>query len=159
MKPKIRIECSFVYRESEKHETLTTVFFGSGTKLFITFLSLRFSDMRRERLNFFLSWLFHLTPLRAALRCKLLVWPQRAPKIDLLRPSPNLNSLLFFKSTNHQPIASGHDVIHIPSSISYLGFLLWYLWLSLPPRARVNICSQCVHLTNPCTKPKGSQRN
>ena len=31
---------------------------GSGTKLFITFLSLRFFDMRRERHNFLLCWLF-----------------------------------------------------------------------------------------------------
>ena len=75
-------------------------------------------------------------------------------------PSSSIKSqLLFFKSPNHQPIASGHAVIHIPSHISYLGFLLWHLWLSHPPRARMNTCTQCVHLTNPCTKPKGSQPN
>ena len=50
--------------------------------------------------------------------------------------------------------ASGHDVIHVPGHISYLGFLLWHLWLSHPPRAHVNTCAQCVHLTNPCTKRK-----
>ena len=44
----------------EKHEI------GSGRKLFITFLSLRFFDMRREKHNFLLCWLFHLTPPRAA---------------------------------------------------------------------------------------------
>ena len=141
-------------------ETLTTLFLGSGTKLFITVLSLRFFDMRRERHNFFLCWLFHLTPPRAAPRCKLLVWPRRAPKIDLLRPSPNLSSLFFcffFKFENPQPITSGYDVIHVPGSISCLGFLLWHLWFSQPPCARVNTWTQCVHLTNPCTKPKGSQ--
>ena len=66
--------------------------FGSGAKLLFTFLSLRFFDMRRERYNFLLCWLFHLTPPRAAPRGKRLIWPRRAPKIDLLRPSPNLNS-------------------------------------------------------------------
>ena len=65
----------------------------------------------------------------------------------------------FFKSPNPQPIASGHDVIHIPNPISYLGFLLWHLWLSHPPSSSVNTCTQCVHLANPCTKPKGSQPN
>ena len=112
-----------------------------------------------ERDNFFLCWLFHLTPPRAAPHCKLLVWPRRAPKIDLLRPSPNLNKLFFFffKFQNPQPIACGHDVIHIPGQISYLGFLLWHLWWSHPPRARVNTCTQCVHLTNRYMKPKGSQ--
>ena len=35
-----------------------------------------------------------------------------------------------------------------------LGFLLWHLWLSHPPSARVNTCTQCVDLTNLCTKQK-----
>ena len=50
---------------SEKHEKHEI---GSGTKLLFTFLSLRFFDMRRERHthNFFLSWLFHRIPPRAA---------------------------------------------------------------------------------------------
>ena len=38
--------------------------------------------------------------------------------------------------------------------IFYLGFLLWHLWLSYLPHACVNTCTQCVHLTNPCTKRK-----
>ena len=49
-------ECSYVYiyiyigiRKHSKHWRLS----GSGTKPFITFLSLRFFDMRRERHNFF----------------------------------------------------------------------------------------------------------
>ena len=41
-----------------------------------------------------------------------------------------------------------------PRFNSYLRFLLWHLWLSHPPRARVNTCTQCVQLTNPCTKRK-----
>ena len=48
--------------------------------------------------------------------------------------------------------SSWHDVIHVPGPIYSLGFLLWHRWLSHPPRARVNTCAQCVHLTNPCTK-------
>ena len=77
-------------------------------------------------------------------------------------PSSKLESQLTrseFKSQNPQLVASGHDVIHVPDPISYLGFLLWHLWLSHPPRTRVKTCTQCVHLTNPCTKPKGSQPN
>ena len=50
-------------RKHSKHLRLS---FGSGTKLFTTFLSLRLFDMRRERHNFFLCWLFNLTPPRAA---------------------------------------------------------------------------------------------
>ena len=50
--------------------------------------------------------------------------------------------------------ASGQDVIHVLGPIPDLGFLLWHLWLSHPPRTRVNTCAQCVHLTNPCTNRK-----
>ena len=111
-------------------------------------------------------------------RRKLLVWPRRAPKIDFLRLSPNLKSQLtqptrgarsaqsrlasprsesqltaFFQIPKVLS-ASGHDGIHVPGPISYLGFLLWHLWLSHPPRTRVSTYAQCMHLTNPCTKRK-----
>ena len=41
---------------------------------------------------------FSIWLLLVRLRRKLLVWPRRAPKIDLLRPSPNLN--FFVRSLN-----------------------------------------------------------
>ena len=126
--------------------------FGSGTKLFITFLSLRFLDMRRERYNFFLCWLFHLTPTTCGPHCKLLVWPRRALKVNS-RLEFKLQLLFFFQIPKILS-TSRHDVIHVPGPISYLGFLLWHLWLSHPPRVWVSTCAQCVHLTNPCTKRK-----
>ena len=91
-----------------------------------------------------------------------LVSPRRAPKIVYLLLASNLNKLFFFQIPQILS-ASGHDVIHVPGNISYLGFLLRDLWLSHPPHTRVNTCAQCVHLTNQCnkrkvlclTKPKG----
>ena len=56
-------------------------------------------------------------------RRKLLVWPRRTPKIDFLRPSPNLNYCFFLKIPQILS-ASGHAVLHVPSPISNLGFLL-----------------------------------
>ena len=41
-----------------------------------------------------------------------------------------------------------------PSRISYLGFLLWHLWLSYPLRTSVN-CTQCVRT---CTNSRIVQR-
>ena len=64
---------------------------------FITFLSLRFFDIRGKRSNFFLCWLFHLTPPHAAPRCKLLVWPRRVPENHL--PSSRVESLFFFSNS------------------------------------------------------------
>ena len=113
----------------------------------------------RETHNFLLYWLFHLIPPGAAPRCKLLVWLQRSPENQL--PSSSVESRLtaFFqipKSSARRFRTWRHS--H-PQSISYPVFLLWHLWLSYPPRVRVNTCTQCVHLTNPWTKPKSSQPN
>ena len=152
-------KCSYAYRNQKTLETLDDSLLVQVRNLF-TFLSLRFFDMRRERgtVSFYADFSIWPQP-RAAPHRKLLVWPQRAPKINLLRPSPNLNSLFFFiipKSSARRFRAWRHS--H-PQSISYLGFLLWHLWLSHPPRTRLNTCTQCVHLTKPCTKPNGSQPN
>ena len=41
------------------------------------------------------------------------------------------------KSSGH---ASGYDVIHLPSPISYLGILFWHLWMTHPLCVPVNTC-------------------
>ena len=150
------IKCLYA-QESEKHKI------DSGTKLLFTFLSLRFSDMRRERHNLSMLTVCPSSALNS------LTQPTRGhpnwsglTQIKNRLPSSSVESQLtvfFFKSQNPQPITSGHDVIHIPSLIFYLGFLLWHLLLSHPPCICVNTYTQCVHLTNRCTKPKGSQPN
>ena len=60
-------------------------------------------------------------------------------------PSSSVESQLtvFFKFQSPQHIASRPDGIHVPSLIFYLGFLLWHLWLSYPPRAREHLHSMC----------------
>ena len=148
-----------IYRESEKHETLTTLFFGSGTKLLFTFSEFkvfrheeREREREREGNNFLLCWPVCTSSALDSLTQQTRSIFRRPPKNRL--PSSRLESQLsvFFKFQHPQPIASGHDVIQTPAPISYLGFLLWHLWLSHPPLTHVNTCTQCVHLTNPCTK-------
>ena len=77
-------------------------------------------------------------------------------KINFFPLALNLNQLFFDfpESSAHRFRAWRHSR---PRSYFLSGVLLWHLWLSQPPCARVNTCTQCVHLTNPCTKPKGSQ--
>ena len=143
----------------------TDDFLGSGTKLLFTFMGLRFFDMRRERHNFFLCWLFYLTPPRTAPRRKLLVWPQRVPEIDFLPLASNLNKLFFFKFQNPQPIASGHDVIRVPGPIFYLGFYCDICDCHIPPaRAWTPALNVRTYLTHArsrkvlsLTKPKGKR--
>ena len=62
---------------------------------------------------------------------------------QLASSKPKSQLTVFFKFPNPQTIASGHDVIHVPGYSSYLGVLLWHLWLSHPPRAREHLHSMC----------------
>ena len=155
-RPKIRPIYEYVKTFIEhigfkKHEI------GSATKLLFTFLSLRFSDMRRERNNFLLYWLFHLIPSRAAPRHKILVLPRWAPKIVFLPVASNLNSLFPPNSQIPSPPPPGTTPSTPPPT--------WGLHCNIcdchtrPARAHANTRTQCVHPTNPRTKSKGPQPN
>ena len=82
------------------------------------------------------------------------VCPHPALNLDPLVRRQELNSLTFSKSQNPQPTLPGLTSFPPPSHISCLGFLFWHLWTTHPPCTHVNACAQCLHLTNPCTKPK-----
>ena len=114
-----------------------------------------FRQEERERHNFFLCWLFHLNPdTCGTFRRPKVVSPRRGPKINLLRQSPKLNSRFFFKSPKSSTLP-GMTSFTCPVPFYCQGFLLWHLWLSHPPRTRVNSCTQLTHaLTNPYTKRK-----
>ena len=134
-----------MHRNPEIRETLTT-FFSSGTKLLLLSWLLGFRLEERET-QFLLCWLFHLTQQRAA-HPVAHNWTGLAQLKDPLASSRFKSQLtpFFLKITqNHQSIASGHDIIHIPITFPILVFLLWHLWLSHPPCASVNTCTQCVH--------------
>ena len=143
-------------RESENTRN-TDDSLSSGTKLFISFLSLRFFDMRRERQ--FLSMLtFPSDPTTCGTP------PQTtglaAASSENRLPSSCVESQLtvFFqipKSSAHRFRAWRHS--H-PQSISIWGFYCDICDCHiLPPRAWTPALN--VYLTNPCTKPKGSQPN
>ena len=113
---------------------------GSGTKLFITFELKVIRHEERETQSFYAGCFYivssHATQ-RAAPVAHKVVWPRPAPKVNLLLPRRELNSLLFLKS---QPALPVRDVTHIPGPNSYLGFSFWHLRMAHPLRARVNTC-------------------
>ena len=136
------------HREAEKHGI------GSGTKLLFTFLSLRFFDIRRERHNFINKRAANFVDPNWSHQGETKNW----------RPSSRLKSqhshsefksqvTVFFQIPKSSALP-GMTSFTSPVPFSYLGFLLWHLWLSHPIRMCVNTCTQCVHLTNPCTKQK-----
>ena len=90
-----------------------------------------------ERDTIFQCWLFHLPQTTCGPRRKLLVWPRRVLKVNLLLPRQKLNSLLFLKSPNPQPTLQMRDVTHIPWFQFLSGiFILTSLNDTSSPRAR-----------------------
>ena len=114
----------------------------SGTKRLYTSWFLVFWHEERER-QFLPCWLLLNRPsVNHVLDCSApsQIWTNvfsKSPKISAHR----------FRAWRHSH----------PSPISYMGFLLWHLWLSYPLRASVN-CTQCV-CTCTFTKPNSSKPN
>ena len=152
---------------SEIRETLTT-FFSSGTKrLLPSWLSGFFTRGERETHNFYYADCSYIvrqsTPqLNSRPRVRISThWPNKRAAhpvnhnwtgLAQVQKSTNfaqrqISTNCFFQKSPkfraHRFWAWRHS--H-PNRISYLGFLLWHLWLSRHPRASVN-CTQCVHLS------------
>ena len=141
------------YREPENAKLYEI---GSGTKLLFTFLSLKvFRHEERETQSFYADC-FHIVSSqpnqRAAPVAHKVVWPRPALKINLLLPRRELNSD-FFQISKSSAHTSGHDFIHTPRHIFYLGFYFDISeWHILSTRAWTP--ALMLHLTNPCTKRK-----
>ena len=132
----------------------------SGTKLFITF-ELKVIQYEREAQSFYAD--FSICPpttcsTQLQITGLVSVSSESQPNSSEARTQLTAFSQIS-KSSAH---TSGHDVIHLPGPISYLGFYfdIWE-WRILP--ARTWIPALMLHLTNPCskwkvlslTKPKG----
>ena len=119
---------------------------GSGTKLFITFelKVIRHEERERERDTIFLCWqLLHrqlsTQPTRGARSAQSRLASPRFQS-QLSRSEAGTQLAAFSQIPKSSAHASVHDVIHLHSPISYLGFLFWHLWMTHPLRARVNTC-------------------
>ena len=128
----------------------------------ITFLT---SVIRHEekKTQFLQWWPYYLTPPMRCLRSLSveirktqlhLQWskfnsqlPTQWQELNFLPAWSNVNLQLtcFLKSSNSQPIFSGHDVIPIPAPFTVWG-LLWQWWLSYPLRTSVRLFPTTVHL-------------
>ena len=121
-----------------------------------------FRHDERERHNFFLYRHFRLTPPRVAhfvdptfgfllLASDLnfqLTQPKRGARSAQSRldsPRSEYQLTLFFQIPQILSV-SEHDVIHVTGLISIWCFFLWHLWLSHPPRACVNTCTQLTRI-------------
>ena len=137
---------------SDKYTTLGS----SGTKLLLPSWLLGFCHEERET-QFLLCWLFHLTPPRAVhlVDPTDLARPRRGSKNQLTSSSFKSQLTAFYSkiTQNPQPIASGYDIIHIPSRGFYYDICDCHI-LPVPAwRPALNVG------TYPCTKLNSSKPN
>ena len=140
--------------ETRKHLTISSFRYETFYYLWV-----KGFDIRKRDTHSFYSGLSICPPSRAAPVARKIVWPLRTTKID---PSPSvsssqLNWLFFSKS----PKSSARAFGAWRHSHSLAPFPIWAIVTSLSdtyaPRARTPALT--LHLSNPCTEPKGSQPN
>ena len=98
-----------------------------------------------ERDTIFLCWLLlhrHLStqPTRGARSAQSCLASPRSES-QLSRSEAGTQLPDFLRSQNPQPTLPVHDLIHISWSYFQSGVLFWHLWMTHPPRARMNICA------------------
>ena len=116
-----------------------------GTKLFITFELKVFRHEERETQSFYADcfYIVRFQPNQpAAPVAHKVAWPRPALNLDS-RSEAGTRLSGFLKSQNRQP--TGMTPFTSPCPISYLGLLLWHMWMTHSPRARVTTC------VNACT--------
>ena len=151
----IRIRKTFTNIHKHNPKTLEI---GSVTKIFITFLSLRFFDMRRERHTQFLCMLTFPSEPHQVRHPNANYWSglrELQKSTSFVQDQISTNYFFFYSKILS---ASGHDDIHVPRShfLSEVFIVTSLIVISAPP-AREHLHSMCP--PNPCTKPKGSQPN
>ena len=142
------------HRNLETRKTRNDFFVQVRT--FLLPLSLKFLR-HKERGTIFLFWLFH--PPHPANTCGTRHKGLREQAKTNCLPPRRVSSQLtdFFKISQNPPRASGawrHS--HSLAPVSHLG-ILWHLWVTRPLCARAWTPVLMLHLSNPCTEPKGSQ--
>ena len=150
----------YIEHRISKHEKRLRLL-SSGTKLFITF-EFKGSSTSGERYTFFLFGLFHLPPppISCGTRHKG-HWPgfgEQAKANRLLPRQVSTRLTDFFKISQNPLRASGtwrHSHLLAPFPISgYCHISEWHVRF-----ARAWTAELMLHLSNPCTEPKGSRAN
>ena len=152
-----------IHRNPKKLETLDDSLFWFRNETFYNrfeFKVFRHEERERDTHNFLLCWLFHKTPPRAThfVDPKWSRLGETKNRLDSSKPKSQLT--VFF--SNPRILSSS-----LPGMTSFTSLVPFHIWgfycdicdCHIRPGARVNNCTQYVHLTNPCTKPKGSQPN
>ena len=122
---------------------------SSGTKLFFYLCVKRFFGIRREEQSFYADFSICPPPSRAAPVAHIFVSP---------RPGLNLNSLTFLKPPQILRTSFRCMTSFISPGHTFLSgtLILTSVNDTSSPHARQHLRSS-LHITNPCTEPKGSE--
>ena len=138
----------------------------TGTTLLLPSLSLGFRHEERETHNFSMltvrpssafNSLTQQTCARTPRSTNSLVSP--GPK-NQLASSKSKSQIIAFIQNHSDPSPSLQGMTPFTSPVLFpSGVFIVTSVIVTSTRARMNTCTQCVHVTNPCTKPKGSKPN
>ena len=157
---RMSITCIHKHRDLETRKTLDD--FLVQVRNFLLPLSLKIHRHKERNTHSFYSgfsiWLFR-PPTRVAPATRPLAWLRRASESQPSSPGAELNSTDFLQNSQNPPRASGAW----RHSHSLALFPIWAIVTSLShtsaSRARAWTPALMLHLSNPCTEPKGSQPN
>ena len=111
----------------------------------------------KERYTFFLFWLFPPPHISCGTRSTQVRLAFASPESRPLSFGVQFwTHLTFFKSPK---ILRTRFRCMTSFTSPYLVFLFWHLWMTRPSPARAWTPEFMLHLSNPCTEPKGSQPN
>ena len=159
-----------LYKYTDAGKSRNT-FFSSGTTPLLTFLTFSFSTWGERdthticiMLNIPTSSFSQLSSWTGRPESNLNSLTQqtrrasRNPQLDCPGPGSNLAQIpitthCFFQKSPKFPAHRFRAWRHShPGLVSYLGLLLWHLWLSHPPRTSVNTCTEN-QIVQSLTKP------
>ena len=135
---------------------------SSGMKLFYYLWVLR--HKRRDTHSFYSGFFICPPPSRAAPVARKFVWLRRASKSHPYSPEAGLNSTQLNSLTFSKSLKSSARLRCVTSPalcipVSHLGYCDISEWHVHSARARAWTPASMLHLSNPCTEPKGSQPN
>ena len=150
-----RISIKIEHRNLEIRKTSNDFFVQ--VRNFLLSLSLKvFRHKERHNLSILA---FSSAPISCSTRHKATGLASASERKPTVFPEAGLISTNFHQNSPNPRRASGAwRHLHPLAPVSHLG-LLWHLWVTRPLWARDWIPVLMLHLTNPCSEPKGSQPN
>ena len=143
-----RMFITYIHRTQESRNTKNTYDFLVQVRNFLLPLSLKVF-WHKERDTIFLCWLFHLPQTT----CALATMPRRASESQPSSSDGKTQLTDFSQISAHASGAWRHS--HPPTWDFYCDICEWHIL----PACACEHQHSCLHQTNLCTEPKGSQPN